>query len=173
MSQTLTVGPDNYSLKVKSKKAFINRIYPENAPEIETSSGFSYSLETNIDSSSSTQGLGIAMIEAHGEKGIAAEYIFLVAGNEYQFATRRNHVGKMIIGRTASKAINLAGRNKLAVKLEGAKFSLLINGTMVSEVDVPNISAISKLSLGVVYNQDLANAETIYEFDNYEIRALP
>lgn len=169
-SATITLGPDRYLWRVQSKKGFINRIYPENSPVVTTSSGFTYSLETKTNQSISTHASGIAIIEAGGRQGEATEFVFLVAGDEYEFARRANRVGKKVIGRTVSPAISRTSYNKLALSLSGNMFTLMINDVKVSTIEVDDVANVSKFQFGIVYSQDKAATWTNYEFDNYEVQ---
>lgn len=169
-SNEASIGPDKLSIRMKSKKAFFNRIYPRNAPAIPASDAFTYSLDTHIKPVSRKQGIGISLIETNGQQGLSHEFTFWVTGREYYFGHRANRVGKAIIGYTLSTAINPNGDNTLALELHGKTFTLKINGQKVAAIDVDEIEQVQSFQAGIVCSQDQVGATTQFEFDNYEIQ---
>ena len=169
-SNEASVGPDKLMIQMKSKQAFFHRIYPRNAPVIPTLQAFTYSLDTHIDKVSRKQGIGIALIEAHGQSGKSHEFSFWVTGREFYFGHRANGVGKAIIGYTVSSAINPSGNNKLTIELHSKTFTLKINDQKVARIDVDEVLQTTQLQGGIVCSQDEADAIARFEFDNYTIQ---
>jgi hypothetical protein len=167
-----TVGPSSYVIKVEAKRALASQIYPENSPILMTVEGFAVSLDTKIDQVTDTQGLGIAITDAEGIGNSANQFIFVVSGQEYYFASRINQVGKRIIGRTRSDAINKDGQNKLGMQLKGDSIVLSMNDEVLTTIDVPDLVKITRIRFGIVYLQDSVGRVTRFEFDNYDIRTL-
>ena len=169
-SNKASVGPDTLSIEMKAKKAYLDRIYPSNAPAIPASSDFTFSLDTHIDGMSRKKGIGISLIEAYGRQGKSHEFAFWVTGREFYFGHRANGVGKAIIGYTVSSAINPSGKNKLTIELHSKTFTLKINDQKVARIDVDEVLQTTQLQGGIVCSQDEADAIARFEFDNYTIQ---
>jgi hypothetical protein len=96
-------------------------------------------------------------------------YAFLIDpdAKKYTFFLVNNGVWDTLVEITGSEAILSGSVNTLAVKAEGSSFSLFINGQFIRQVDDGILSS-GNVGLAITIP---ANSHTIFDFDNYELRA--
>lgn len=137
-------------------------------PELEAFSNFSYFVDIERISAPADSDYGIVFREQ--ENGSLYSFLISDLTQTYAFFLYQQESWKTLINFTSNNSIKSNDVNRIGVIARGSEFQLFINGTIIATY---SDFTLSSGAVGVAVEPRGSGAETILEFDNFELNANP